>query len=67
VDGIRPLHWGSGTFSDQNFEDAGLTAEDRYLLQFMAEQEVGHATLLSNMLGPEAPKQCTYNYPVSNL
>ncbi|KAK0644618.1 ferritin-like domain-containing protein [Cercophora newfieldiana] len=61
------FHWGLATFSDQDFEDAGLTAQDRYLIQFMAEQEVGHATLLSNMLGPQAPKQCTYNYPVSNV
>lgn len=36
-----------------------MTAEDRFLLQYMAEQEVGHATLLTNMLGPNAPKQCT--------
>jgi len=61
------FHWGLAKFSDQDFEDAGLTAQDRYLIQFMAEQEVGHATLLSNMLGAEAPKQCTYNYPVSNV
>jgi len=40
-----------------------LTAEDRALIAFMAQQEEGHATLLSNMLGPAAPKQCTYNYP----
>ncbi|KAM7186115.1 hypothetical protein V8F20_011521 [Naviculisporaceae sp. PSN 640] len=61
------FHWGLATFSEKDFEDAGLTAEDRYLLQFMAEQEVGHATLLTNMLGPFAPKQCTYNYPVKTL
>jgi rubrerythrin len=28
----------------------------------MADQEVGHATLISNMLGERAPKQCTYKY-----
>mgnify|MGYP002620721529 CR=1 FL=1 len=61
------FHWGLATFSVEDFEAAGLTAEDRFLIQFMAEQEVGHATLLSNMLGPQAPKQCTYNYPVSNV
>ncbi|KAK3349842.1 ferritin-like domain-containing protein [Lasiosphaeria hispida] len=61
------FHWGLATFSDKDFEDAGLTAQDRYLIQFMAEQEVGHATLLSNILGGSAPKQCTYNYPVSNV
>ncbi|KAK0616213.1 ferritin-like domain-containing protein [Immersiella caudata] len=61
------FHWGLATFSDQDFENAGLTTQDRYLIQFMAEQEVGHATLLRNMLGAQAPKQCTYNYPVSNV
>ncbi|KAI0111130.1 hypothetical protein GGR51DRAFT_508967 [Nemania sp. FL0031] len=61
------FHWGLATFSVADFEAIGLTAEDRYLLQFMAEQEAGHATLLSNMLGPSAPVQCTYNYPAMDL
>ena len=46
---------------------AGLTSEDMELLRFFAQQEEGHATLLSNMLGPAAPKQCTYNYPYRNV
>ncbi|KAF2746564.1 hypothetical protein M011DRAFT_404516 [Sporormia fimetaria CBS 119925] len=54
---------GLAVFSDQDFLDAGLTAEDRALIAFMAIQESGHATLLANMLGQAAPKQCTYNYP----
>jgi len=61
------FHWGLATFSVEDFEKMGLTAEDRYLLEFMADQEVGHATLISNMLGAQAPVQCTYNYPVNNL
>lgn len=61
------FHWGLAKFSVQDFEDAGLTAEDRFLIEFMADQEVGHATLLTNILGPEAPVQCTYNYPVSTV
>ncbi|CAN8101027.1 unnamed protein product [Discula destructiva] len=61
------FHYGLATYSVEDFEAVGLTAEDRYLLQFMAEQEVGHATLLTNMLGPNAPKQCTYNYPSMNV
>lgn len=56
------FHYGLATYSVEDFEAAGLTAEDRFLLQFMAEQEVGHATLLTNMLGPNAPKQCTCKY-----
>jgi len=61
------FYWGLATFSEEEFTNNGLTAEDRYLLQFMAEQEIGHATALTNMLGAQAPVQCTYNYPVSNL
>ncbi|KAI9699520.1 MAG: hypothetical protein M1820_007151 [Bogoriella megaspora] len=54
---------GLAIFSVQDFEDAGLTAEDRSLIEFFANQEQGHATLLTNMLGETAPPQCTYNYP----
>lgn len=61
------FHYGLATYSVADFEAAGLTAEDRFLLEFMADQEVGHATLLTNMLGPNAPKQCTYNYPSMNV
>ncbi|KAL2151005.1 hypothetical protein VTH82DRAFT_6103 [Thermothelomyces myriococcoides] len=61
------FHWGLATFSDEEFEAYGITAEDRHLLQHMADQEIGHASVLANMLGPSAPKQCTYNYPVSNV
>jgi hypothetical protein len=61
------FHWGLATFSVEDFEAAGLTAEDRYLIEFMADQEVGHATLLSNILGEAAPVQCTYNYPATNV
>jgi len=38
-------------FSDEEFEASGITAADRFLLEFMADQEVGHATLISHMLG----------------
>lgn len=61
------FHWGLATFSVEEFEAFGMNAEDRFLLQHMADQEIGHATVLTNMLGPEAPLQCTYNYAVSNV
>lgn len=61
------FHYGLATYSVADFEAAGLNAEDRFLLEFMADQEVGHATLLTNMLGDNAPKQCTYNYPSMNV
>jgi hypothetical protein len=61
------FHWGLATFSVEDFEAAGLTAEDRFLIEFMADQEVGHATLLTNILGAEAPVQCSYNYPATTV
>ncbi|KAG8411500.1 hypothetical protein J3458_015557 [Metarhizium acridum] len=61
------FHWGLATFPDEEFDAYGINAEDRFLLQHMADQEIGHATVLSNMLGPQAPVQCSYNYPVSNV
>lgn len=54
---------GLAVFSEEDFLEAGLTAEDRAYIAFMAIQETGHATLLTNMLGESAPIQCTYNYP----
>lgn len=58
---------GLAVFSEADFLAAGLTAEDRSYIQFMAQQESGHATLLTNMLGERAPKQCTYNYPYTTV
>jgi hypothetical protein len=62
------FHFGLAKFSVKDFEDAGLTANDRFLIEFMADQEVGHATLLTNILGAAAPVQCIeYNYPVNTV
>lgn len=55
------------TFSEEDFLAAGLTKEDMSLIAFMAQQEQGHATLLTNMLGETAAPQCTYNYPYTNV
>jgi hypothetical protein len=54
-------------YSTKDFQAAGLNAADRDLIAFMAEQEAGHATLISNILGAEAPQQCAYNYPFTNV
>ncbi|KAF2644682.1 hypothetical protein P280DRAFT_418847, partial [Massarina eburnea CBS 473.64] len=58
---------GLAVFSDEDFLAEGLTAEDRSYIAFMAIQETGHATLLSNMLGGAAAPQCTYNYPFTTV
>ncbi|KAH8696184.1 putative stress response protein Rds1 [Talaromyces proteolyticus] len=58
------FRYGLTEFSASDFDAAGLSSVDRYLIEFMAEQEIGHATLLSNILGDEyAPSECAYNYP----
>lgn len=44
------FRFGLQNFSAEEFAAAGLDDDDRYLLEFMAEQEVGHATLISNMI-----------------
>lgn len=33
----------------------------------MGDQEIGHAELFANMLGPAAPKPCTYRYPFDSV
>ncbi|RPA90835.1 stress response protein Rds1 [Choiromyces venosus 120613-1] len=54
-------------FSVEEFEAYGLTSDDRDLIAFMGSQEIGHATLLSNILGPNAAKRCRYQYPFKNV
>ncbi|KAK0619956.1 hypothetical protein B0T14DRAFT_566752 [Immersiella caudata] len=51
------FHWGLATFADEEFEEYGINTEDHHLIQHMADQEIGHASVLANMLGPTAPKQ----------
>ncbi|VDC04828.1 unnamed protein product [Peniophora sp. CBMAI 1063] len=64
------FHHGLALFSADDFQNAGIGPEEQYLLQFMAEQEEGHAQLVANMMGfegnwtgPEPTYQCQYNYP----
>jgi hypothetical protein len=47
------FHHGLAQFSVEEFEAAGIDAEDRFLIEFMADQEVGHATMITNILGRE--------------
>jgi len=63
------FHYILATFSEAEFTAAGLTPSDRHLIEFMGDQESGHATLLSSLLGGPggATPQCTYNYPFSTL
>lgn len=49
-------------FSPEEFYEYGLTDADISLLQFYGQQEIGHALVVSNLLGAGAPLGCTYAY-----
>ncbi|GAA5835943.1 hypothetical protein JCM9279_002147 [Rhodotorula babjevae] len=58
------FHWGLAHFSVEDFEAEGYTADDRFLIEHMADQEVSHAIAITNMLGVDrAAKQCEFIYP----
>ena len=61
------FNYGLQKFTVEEFAEAGVMAEDMSFIEFMANQEAGHATLLSNMLGETAPGQCTYDYPFDTV
>jgi len=54
-------------FSDEEFDEAGINAEARYLIQFMAEQEVGHGTLIQTLLQGKGARPCKYQYPFDTV
>jgi hypothetical protein len=54
-------------FSDEEWDAHNITAEDRFTIRWMAEQEVGHSQIIGNMLGKAAPKPCHYNYPFDDI
>jgi hypothetical protein len=59
---LNLFHYALAKFSVQEFEEAGITAEDRYLIEFMADQEVGHATVINDMLQLKGAKQCKVSF-----
>ncbi|KAL0952122.1 hypothetical protein HGRIS_008750 [Hohenbuehelia grisea] len=61
------FHNGLARFSSEEFEAAGITPEDQFLIQKMADQEVGHATMLSNILQGAGAKPCNYTYPFNTV
>lgn len=61
------FQYGLQRFSEADFLAAGLTAADRRLIQFMAEQELGHIAALTNIIGSSAAKSCSYNYPFETV
>lgn len=61
------FNYGLAKFSAEEFEAQGFTTADRDIIHQMAIQEVGHAQLISNMLGESAPKRCNYTYPFETV
>ncbi|KAJ7819804.1 Rds1 protein [Mycena olivaceomarginata] len=62
------FHHGVAQFAVEEFEAAGIDAEDRFLIEFMADQEVGHATMLTNIWAvTTAAKSCNYTYPFTTV
>ena len=55
------------SFPIEKFQADDVTAADRHLIKFMADQEVGHATMVANILGPKAPRLCKYKYPFTTV
>ena len=49
--------YGLNAFSVEEFAEAGLNATDIELIAFMAEQEVGHAIMVANILGGKTMRQ----------
>lgn len=54
-------------FSPEDFEAAGINTEEQFLIKYMGDQEIGHAELMANILGPAAPEPCTYRYPFTTV
>lgn len=54
-------------FTPEEFHAFGLTDDDVSLIQFYGQQEIGHAQVVSNLLGAAAPYECTYQYDFHDL
>lgn len=61
------FHYGLARFSPEEFEAVGINAEMQFLIEFMADQEVAHATLISNILQEAGAKQCEYVYDFNTV
>jgi len=55
------------SFSDEDFQHSGLSPSDRYLVEYMAQQESGHAVLLSNLLGGPGGATPSCTFPILSL
>ncbi|KAI0074646.1 Rds1 protein [Panus rudis PR-1116 ss-1] len=62
------FHQGLANFTAEQFAADGLSAEDVHLIEHMANQEVGHLRLLSDIVGPaRTAKPCKYIFPYNTI
>lgn len=61
------FHYGLARFSPEEFEAVGINADQQFLIEFMADQEVGHAQLITNILQNAGAKQCEYVYDFNTV
>jgi len=57
--------YGVNRWNDSAFEAQNLTSDDRSLISFFAQQEIGHELLVAGLMGrPDlATARCQYNFP----
>ncbi|KAM6504090.1 Rds1 protein [Amanita muscaria] len=61
------FHRGLAQFTPAEFEAVGINVEDQFFIEYMADQENGHAIMLSNILQGAGAKSCTYNLTFTNV
>jgi len=61
------FHYGLAKFSRAEFEAAGVTLDYQFLIEYMADQEVDHSTLLGNILQGKGAKPCKYKYDFTTV
>ncbi|KAF9222719.1 hypothetical protein BS17DRAFT_796509 [Gyrodon lividus] len=59
------FHDGLARFSAEEFKEAGLGPDYQFLIEYMANQEAGHADLI--VIYPRGAKPCTYQYPFNTV
>lgn len=61
------FNYGLARFSAEEFAAVGINADDIELIRFMAQQEIGHAELITNILQNKGAKQCKYKYDFNTV
>lgn len=54
-------------FSDEEFEEYGIYEAERQIIRHMSDQEISHAKIVSNIIGPHANKPCKWKWPFKTV